>query len=128
MRDITGSAAAPAARCRTRRRESFILNLPPTSLHSITSSARKSTEGGIVRSRDFAVLRFMTNSNFVGCSTGRSDGLTPLKSLATKCCLSPHRRKIGPIGYQPPGLGVFLPLIDCRKTVFRREGDDLAVE
>src|SRR6516162_2005976 len=51
--------------------------------HSITSSARRSTEGGIVRSRDFAVLKFTTNSNFVGCSTGRSEGLMPLRSLAT---------------------------------------------
>src|SRR5215468_5451838 len=38
MRDMAGSAAAPAARCRNFRRGSFILNLP--SHHSITSSAR----------------------------------------------------------------------------------------
>src|SRR2546430_16742347 len=52
-------------------------------LHSITSSARKRTAGGIVSSRDFAVLRFSANSNFVGCSTGKSAGLTPLRTLAT---------------------------------------------
>ena len=28
-----------------------------------------------------AVLRFITNSNLVGCSTGRSEGLMPWKSL-----------------------------------------------
>src|SRR5262245_59722718 len=51
--------------------------------HSITSSARNRTEGGMLISRDFAVLRFITNSSFVGCSTGRSAGLTPLRTLAT---------------------------------------------
>src|SRR6476660_5660578 len=51
--------------------------------YSVTSSARSRTEGGMVRSRDFAVLRFIANSNFVGCSTGRSAGLTPLSTLAT---------------------------------------------
>src|SRR5262245_22974533 len=42
MRDTAGSAAAPAARCRSRRRGSLILNLPLRSHHSITSSARAS--------------------------------------------------------------------------------------
>src|SRR5262245_36968729 len=82
-RENAGSATVVAARCRKFRRESFILNLPLASRHSITSSARKRTEGGMVRSRDFAVLRFIANSNFVGCSTGRSAGLTPLRTLAT---------------------------------------------
>ena len=34
----------------------------------ITSSARASTDGGIVRPRALAVFRLMTSSNFVGCS------------------------------------------------------------
>ena len=51
--------------------------------YSITSSARASTEGGIVRPRAFAVLRLITNSNFVGCSMGRSAGLAPLRILST---------------------------------------------
>src|SRR5262249_13254826 len=37
----TGSAAAPATRCRKFRRGSFILDLPLASHHSITSSARR---------------------------------------------------------------------------------------
>jgi hypothetical protein len=45
----------------------------------ITSSARASTDGGIVRPSVFAVLRLITNSNLVGCSTGRSAGLAPLR-------------------------------------------------
>src|SRR5262249_37202325 len=65
--------------------------------HSITSSARKSTEGGMVRSRDFAVLRFTANSNFVGCSTGRSAGLTPLRTLATMIADCRHiAARLGP--------------------------------
>jgi hypothetical protein len=31
--------------------------------------------GGTVRPSDFAVLRLMTSSNLVGCTTGRSAGL-----------------------------------------------------
>src|SRR5262245_14375401 len=59
--------------------------------HSITSSARKRTEGGMLRPRDFAVLRFTTNSNFVGCSIGRSAGLPPLRTFAT---ITPNCRQI----------------------------------
>jgi hypothetical protein len=36
----------------------------------MTSSARASSDGGIVSPRALAVLRLMTNSNLVGCSTG----------------------------------------------------------
>ena len=49
----------------------------------ITSSARPSSDGGIVRPRAFAVFRLMTRSNFVDCSTGRSPGFAPLKILST---------------------------------------------
>ncbi len=35
----------------------------------INSSARASTDGGIVRPRALAVLRLMTSSTFVGCSS-----------------------------------------------------------
>src|SRR5215470_653035 len=55
----------------------------PSGGHWITSSARPSSDGGIVRPRVFAVLRLITNSNFVGCSTGRSAGLEPLRILST---------------------------------------------
>src|SRR5262245_8797812 len=52
--------------------------------HSITWSARPSTDGGMVRPSAFAVLRLMTRSYLVGCSTGRSAGLAPLRILSTK--------------------------------------------
>src|SRR5262245_1234848 len=41
MRERAGSAAQPATRCRNLRRGSFILDLPLTSHHSITSSAHE---------------------------------------------------------------------------------------
>src|SRR5262249_40459470 len=52
-------------------------------LYSITSSARASRAGGTVSSSALAVLRFMTSSNSVGCSTGRSAGLVPFRILST---------------------------------------------
>src|SRR5262249_17354785 len=51
--------------------------------YSITWSARPSTDCGIVRPSALAVLRLITNSNLVGCSTGRSAGLAPLRILST---------------------------------------------
>ena len=39
--------------------------------YSITSSARVSSAGGTVRPSALAVLRLITNSNFVGCITGK---------------------------------------------------------
>jgi|SRR5437660_4428331 len=53
-------------------------------VYSITWSARSSTDCGIVSPRAFAVLRLMTSSNLVGCSTGRSAGFAPFKILSTK--------------------------------------------
>src|SRR5712691_3578279 len=52
-------------------------------IYSITSSARISRDCGIVIPRALAVLRLMTSSNFVGCSTGRSAGLAPLRMRST---------------------------------------------
>jgi hypothetical protein len=61
--------------------------------YSMISSARASTDGGIVRPRAFAVLRLITSSNRVACSTGRSAGFAPLSILATyeatRRCMSP---------------------------------------
>jgi hypothetical protein len=52
-------------------------------LHSITSSARASSVGGISRPSALAVIRLMTRSNLVGCSTGRSAGFAPRRILST---------------------------------------------
>ena len=47
--------------------------------YSITSSARASKAGGTSSPSVLAVLRLMTISNFVGCTTGRSLGFSPLR-------------------------------------------------
>src|SRR5262249_16347315 len=47
--------------------------------YSITSSARTSSEGGMVKPSAFAVLRLITSSNLVGCCTGRLAGPSPLR-------------------------------------------------
>src|SRR5829696_8357207 len=52
--------------------------------HSITSSARARRVGGIVRPSAFAVLRLIVSSYRVACSTGRSEGLKPLRIRSTK--------------------------------------------
>src|SRR5262249_28113790 len=52
-------------------------------LHSITSSARASSVGGTSRPSALAVVRLITRSNLVGCSTGRLAGFAPRKILST---------------------------------------------
>src|SRR6516164_9327801 len=52
-------------------------------VHSMTSSARTSNEGGTVRPSAFAVLRLITNSNLVGICIGSSSGLVPLRMRST---------------------------------------------
>src|SRR5262249_10465813 len=51
-------------------------------VHSIPSSARADNVGGTSRPSIFAVLRLITNSNLVGCTTGRSAGCSPLRTRA----------------------------------------------
>src|SRR5262249_33579325 len=51
--------------------------------YRITSSAWKRMVGGIVSPSASAVLRLMTSSNFIGCSTGKSAGLAPFRILST---------------------------------------------
>src|SRR5262249_11437451 len=46
--------------------------------HSITSSASAISLSGTSRPSARAVLRLITSSNLVGCSTGRSPGFSPL--------------------------------------------------
>jgi hypothetical protein len=41
------------------------------------------SDSGIESPRVFAVLALMTSSNLVGCSTGRSAGLAPVRILST---------------------------------------------
>src|SRR5215204_1624331 len=79
---ITGIALLrPRAEGPPRRHRKSRHDLPPS--HSITSSARARSVGGIVRPSAFAVLTLITSSYLEGCSTGRSAGLAPLKILST---------------------------------------------
>src|SRR6516162_9699031 len=50
--------------------------------HSITSSAIASSDGGTLKRSARAVLRLITSSNLVGCITGKSAGLAPLRIRA----------------------------------------------
>ena len=65
---------------RPQRHCGAILGAPWLSLrYSITSSARARIVCGMVRPSVFAVFRLITSSNRVGCWTGRSAGLAPLR-------------------------------------------------
>ena len=57
---------------------------PFFNVHLINLFARASTSGAIVTPICLAVLRLITSSNLIGCSTGRSAGLVPLRILSTK--------------------------------------------
>src|SRR5260370_14097064 len=61
-----------------------------TALHSITRSARRRIDGGILRPSAFAVLRLIASSNFVGRSTGSAAGLSPLRILSTYIAARPY--------------------------------------
>ena len=61
--------------------------------HSMTSSARIMIVGGTVKFEALAVLRLMTSSNLVGCSTGMSAGFAPLRMRST---ISAPRRHCSP--------------------------------
>ena len=51
--------------------------------HSITSSASVRSLSGIWRPTALAVFKLMTNSNLVGCITGRSEGFAPCSIFPT---------------------------------------------
>src|SRR5262249_48838294 len=71
--------------------------------HSIASSARSRSASGTFKPSTLAVVRLMTKSNLVGCSTGMSAGFAPRKILST---ISAARRsslaKLGPADITPP--------------------------
>jgi hypothetical protein len=54
------------------------------SRYSITSSARDSSDDGIMIPSAFAVLLLMTNSNRVACRNGKSVGRAPFR-ICTTC-------------------------------------------
>jgi hypothetical protein len=65
----------------------------------ITSSARHNSDGGIVRPSALAVLRLISRSNFVDCSTSRSAGLAPLEDAVANARAGSHEHlRIGSRG------------------------------
>ena len=69
---------------RPRRRHAAEQRDDLTALHhSITSSARASTDCGMSRPRALAVFRLITSSYLVGACTGRSAGFSPLRIRST---------------------------------------------
>src|SRR5262249_29438062 len=76
---LRARGAPPENRRRCRAGEEREERAP---LHSITSSARASTVAGTSRPSARAVLRLITSSNLVDCTTGRSAGLAPLSTRA----------------------------------------------
>jgi hypothetical protein len=75
-----GRQSMPTAQGRSRAQRGCCDKI--TVAHSITSSARASNVGGTSRPSALAVLRLITSSNFVGCSTRRSAALAPLRKFA----------------------------------------------
>src|SRR4029450_4749465 len=74
-------------------------------LHSTTSSASASSVFGTLSPIAFAVFRLSTNRKRVGCSTGRSAGLPPLKIRSPRAAeRSKISRRSGPYDIKPPAL------------------------
>src|SRR5262249_42276363 len=71
---LRASRERPRHRCAGQQRDER------AAPHSITSSARASSVGGTSRLSAFAVLRLITSSNLVACTTGRSAAFSPLRT------------------------------------------------
>jgi hypothetical protein len=67
----------PYSRCAAEKSDEL------ASFHSITSSARASSDGGTVRPSALAVLRLIASSYLFGACTGRSAGFSPFKMRST---------------------------------------------
>src|SRR5215203_4607009 len=82
IRDVSSRLRlALESRGKHRRPADESNHLPPS--HSITSSARARSVGGIVRPSALALLTLRTRLNRVGCSIGISPGLAPRRMAST---------------------------------------------
>ena len=79
-----GLAPTGKRRLSTAHATSGLMHRSKHSVYSITSSARASSIGGTSSPSALAVLRLITSSNLVGCSTGRSAGFSPLRMPAAR--------------------------------------------
>ena len=62
--------------------DSGTVGRPADAHYSMISSARASTDDGILRPSAFTVFMLITTSNFVGCCTGKSPGRVPASILS----------------------------------------------
>ena len=91
-------------------------------LHSITSSARARSVGGTVMPSALAVLRLITKSNLVGCSTGRSAGFGALKDLVyVGSGPPPEIKEARPVTHQAASCYMQPVRIHRRQPVLRRK-------
>ena len=95
-----------------------------TSRYSINSSARAARVGGTSRPSAFAVLRLITNSNLVDCTTGRSTGLAPLRTRVN-ADLTIGVGKARSVTHQTTCCGKVTPFKDRRYCMARRQHDKL---
>src|SRR5262245_5478319 len=90
--------------------------------HSNTWSARWSSAGGTVRPSALAVLRLITSSNLVACSTGRSAGRASLRTFVhVDGEAAEDVASVPSVGHQPARLGELPIPGDARQLVRRRE-------
>ena len=81
----------------SQREQLGVHGTPEDHGYSITLLARTRNDGGSVRPRARAVLRFTVSEISVGCSTGRSAGFAPFKILSTYTAARCHdSRMSGP--------------------------------
>ena len=91
--------------------------------YSITSSAWASSVGGTVRPSVLAVLRLTMKSNLVGCSTGKSAGLAPLRILVHKGGRSPQViGNVRAVGHQASVIWKLAKAIDGREAAAGSQG------
>ena len=81
--DATHALALLRARRERHRRRAAEKGDELAAFHSITSSANARSFAEISRPIALAVFRLRTNSNLVGCTTGRRAGFSPLRTRPT---------------------------------------------
>jgi hypothetical protein len=88
----------------------LVVGAPGVADHWSTSVAWKRRVEGMVIPRAWAVFRLITSANVVGCSTGRSAGLAPLRSLPTEAAVRRScSARLTPDAVRPPVCKSFRP-------------------
>ena len=94
-------------------------------LHSITSSARSSSDRGIARPSAFAVLRLITSSNLVGCCDRQVGRLRALEDAVDVADRAPEQvDRVGSIGNQAAVLRMIAVRIDSRQGMAGGQRND----